>query len=286
MSAIPRHWYGLWVDLRQLRYLVAVADAGSFTAGARRAFVSQPTLSQAIAALEGELGVVLFRRTGRGAVLTAAGSRAVDHARSVLRESEALKDVSRAGGRAKPPLRLGVLPTIPNDLVTSTLAALAGEVAGRTEDAPLSTLHRRLAAGRLDAILTNLAGAPDAVSAELARDTMRLAYRSDLVPPQPVAPEVLHRAPLIVRTHCELLEPASRILDERRIRPVVVCRTDSDARALALVAAGIGACLMPDSFTAPGVTLVEVHTIELVRRLGVQWTDATVHAPRLRELFT
>jgi LysR family hydrogen peroxide-inducible transcriptional activator len=100
------------MDLRQLRYLAAAADAESFTAGARRAFVSQPTFSQAIAALEHELGVALFDRTARGAVPTCAGTRAVELARSVLRNSEALKNVGRAERPAKP-LRLGVLPTVP-----------------------------------------------------------------------------------------------------------------------------------------------------------------------------
>ena len=73
MKSMPCHWYGLSVDVRQLRYLVAVADAGSFTAGAKRAFVSQPTLSQAIAALENELGVVLFHALNQGVVNVVLG---------------------------------------------------------------------------------------------------------------------------------------------------------------------------------------------------------------------
>jgi DNA-binding transcriptional LysR family regulator len=72
------------MDFRQIRYLVAVADAGSFTAGARRAFVTQPTLSAAIAALEKELGSQLFERGARGVTLTAEGQRALAHARQAL----------------------------------------------------------------------------------------------------------------------------------------------------------------------------------------------------------
>ncbi len=52
------------MDLKQIRYLVAVAEAGSFSAAARRAFVTQPTLSAAVAALERELGVRFFERGG------------------------------------------------------------------------------------------------------------------------------------------------------------------------------------------------------------------------------
>src|SRR5258707_1239654 len=57
------------MDFKQIRYFVAIAEAGSFSAGARRAFVTQPTLSAAIAALEAELGFALLERHGsrRGA---------------------------------------------------------------------------------------------------------------------------------------------------------------------------------------------------------------------------
>jgi hypothetical protein len=171
--------------------------------------------------------------------------------------------------------------------VTAALAAHGSGITVRTEDAALADLHRRLTAGRLDAVLTNLTPSATAETshAELARDTMCLAFRSDLAPRSPSPPEVLHRAPLIVRTHCELLQAASRILDDRQVRPVVVSRTGSDTRALDLVAAGAGACLLPDSFTAPGVTLVELATVRLTRRIGLRWTDATRYAQPLRELF-
>jgi DNA-binding transcriptional LysR family regulator len=73
------------MDLKQIRYLVAVADAGSFSAGARRAFVTQPILSAAIAALETELGSKLFERGARGVAPTQEGSRILDRARAILR---------------------------------------------------------------------------------------------------------------------------------------------------------------------------------------------------------
>ena len=66
------------MDLRQAQYVVAVVDEGSFTAAAASIPVSQPALSQAVAALERELGAPLFHRIGRRVVLTPAGEAFVE----------------------------------------------------------------------------------------------------------------------------------------------------------------------------------------------------------------
>jgi DNA-binding transcriptional LysR family regulator len=73
------------VDLRQLGYFLAVVDHGGVTPAADAVRIAQPSLSQAIRSLERELGVVLFRRNGRGLTLTAAGEAFVAPARQVLR---------------------------------------------------------------------------------------------------------------------------------------------------------------------------------------------------------
>ena len=99
--------------LRQMQYLIAVADTGKFGDAARAVNVSQPSLSAQIAEMEASLGVQLIERSRRCAMLTGAGEELVRRARRILREVEDLKAVARFGRRElSGRLRLGVLPTI------------------------------------------------------------------------------------------------------------------------------------------------------------------------------
>ncbi len=72
------------MERRQLEYLVAVVDQGSFTRAAETVFTTQPAFSRAIAKLEAELGVRLFRRTGRSIEVTPAGESLALRAREIL----------------------------------------------------------------------------------------------------------------------------------------------------------------------------------------------------------
>ena len=74
------------MDIRQLKYFLAVADHNGFSRAAQHLMVAQPSLSQAIATFERELGMPLFHRIGRGVVLSEAGAALVGPARVVLRD--------------------------------------------------------------------------------------------------------------------------------------------------------------------------------------------------------
>src|SRR5271170_1203404 len=82
------------MELHQLRYLVAVAETGSFTRASERNHISQPSLSQQILKLERELGHKLFHRLGRRAVPTEAGVALLERARRILKEvDDATRDL-------------------------------------------------------------------------------------------------------------------------------------------------------------------------------------------------
>jgi len=101
------------MDLKQLRFFVAVAEEGSFTAASLRCHIAQPSLSQQILNLESELGEPLFHRRPRGVELTGAGKLIYERAKTVLAESDEIVALFHDreelhSGR----LTLGIIPTI------------------------------------------------------------------------------------------------------------------------------------------------------------------------------
>ena len=112
------------MDLRRLRLFLAVVDHGSMTRAAEAEFVSQPSVSQAVAELETELGTDLFARVGRRVILTAAGEALIVPARQALRDVETGRAaVAAVAGLDSGRLDLAALPT----LAVDPMAPLVGE---------------------------------------------------------------------------------------------------------------------------------------------------------------
>jgi LysR family transcriptional regulator, hydrogen peroxide-inducible genes activator len=101
------------MNLRDLRYLVALADHKHFGRAAEASFVSQPTLSTQLKKFEDELGVPLIERNPRNVFLTDVGQAVVARARVMLREADEIKNIAR---RAKDPesgmVKMGIFPTL------------------------------------------------------------------------------------------------------------------------------------------------------------------------------
>lgn len=101
------------MNIRDLEYLVALAEHRHFRRAADSCHVSQPTLSGQIRKLEDELGVMLLERTSRKVLFTQAGLLLVDQARTVLREVKVLKEMaSQQGETMSGPLHIGLIPTV------------------------------------------------------------------------------------------------------------------------------------------------------------------------------
>ncbi len=118
------------MNLRDLRYLVALADCGHFGRAADACHVSQPTLSVQLKKLEEELGVVLFERTNKSVNLTGLGAQIVDRARRVLAEADGIVDLAkRQAGPLDGPFHLGIIPTLGPYLLPWLIPVLKREYA-------------------------------------------------------------------------------------------------------------------------------------------------------------
>ncbi|TQJ91402.1 LysR family transcriptional regulator [Streptomyces sp. SLBN-31] len=135
------------VELRQLRYFVAVAEELNFGRAAERLLIAGPSLSQQIKALERDLGVRLFDRDRRSVSLTAAGADLLPHTRALLERAD---DLERRAGRlsGSQPVRLGYVNWLPADLASRT--ASVAQVRVDAWVAPSHTQAARVSDGSLD----------------------------------------------------------------------------------------------------------------------------------------
>jgi LysR family transcriptional regulator, hydrogen peroxide-inducible genes activator len=148
------------VNLRDLRYLVAVAEHKHFGRAAQACFVSQPTLSTQLKKLEETLGVTLIERSNRQVMLSPAGEQIVLQAQQVLREVNTLTSMAE---QFRDPLggefRLGVIPTVAPYLLPYILAPvreLFPNLRLQLIEAQTDQITRSLKQGDLDAVLLAL----------------------------------------------------------------------------------------------------------------------------------
>src|SRR6185312_1821161 len=145
------------VELRHLRYFVALADAGTFTHAAEQMFIAQPTLSQQIRRLEEMVGTPLLQRRREGVRLTEAGSVLLEESRAVLsRVDHGVSRTRQAAGLGRPRLRFVVPPGLPEDLAVDVAlrlvaAAKAAGVDVAWIEAPLDEEFSPVLEGRVDA---------------------------------------------------------------------------------------------------------------------------------------
>lgn len=179
------------VDIRRLRYFVAVCDHGGFSRAAVAVGIAQPALTRQMQLLEQELGVALFTRNGRSATPSEAGQKLLGKVRGHLDGLDRVVDRLRHDFAAVPlQLTLGICPTIAPlflDPVREAMKALPGASALEVIEAYSGDLRSLMLAGRLDFALSYATGASDGVSeTPLATEDLVLAARS-LLPGAPTA---------------------------------------------------------------------------------------------------
>ena len=174
-------------DRRQLRYFVAVAEELHFGNAARRLHISQPPLSQQIAALEADLGARLFARTKRKVEITPAGQQFLIDARAILSDMAKAATRARAAAEGKTGLlRIGLNYTAPLNPVLSTIVHRFGRLYHEVQ----LELHENTSAKQLDGLYNRTLDlcfvwptrddfAPEISLRPVTRDLLRLAMNRD-----------------------------------------------------------------------------------------------------------
>ncbi|MFY0691619.1 MAG: LysR family transcriptional regulator [Paracoccaceae bacterium] len=168
--------------LRQLEYLLAVADTGRFGAAAARLNVSQPSLSAQVAETEADLGLRIFNRDRSGARLTPGGTEVVRRAREILRAVEDLRASVTGEGIFDGRLRLGVLPSIGPYLLPNVVRRLhldypSFRLVVREEST--QDLEDGLQKGRFDMIISTPEDHPGTLQIPLFEETFWAAFAKD-----------------------------------------------------------------------------------------------------------
>lgn len=172
------------MNIRDLEYLVALAEHRHFRRAADSCHVSQPTLSGQIRKLEDELGVMLLERTSRKVLFTQAGLLLVDQARTVLREVKVLKEMaSQQGETMSGPLHIGLIPTVGPYLLPHIIPMLHQtfpKLEMYLHEAQTHQLLAQLDSGKLDCVILALVKESEAfIEVPLFDEPMLLAIYED-----------------------------------------------------------------------------------------------------------
>lgn len=257
------------MDLRQLKYFIAVAEERSFSRAALRLHVSQPPLSTQLKALEHELGVRLLDRSNRGVTLTAAGQVFFDEMRAVLARLERGKEMARNAGRGDVgTLTIGFVSIADYGILPPALKefrSLYPAVQVHLHELTTDAQVREIRAARLDlGIGLGPLDAPDLQFEPLTREALVLAgptghrlirdgkavelkalsSESFIIPPRDIAPGLFD----VIIGQCRAAGFAPRITQQARQMQTVI----------SLVACGMGFALVPAS-------------VQNLRRRGVQY---------------
>lgn len=241
------------MELHQLRYLVAIARAGSFSRAAAQCRVAQPSLSQQIQKLEDELGEPLFQRSAKGAVLTAAGEALLGRAERILREvEEASAEARDAGKLLRGRVAVGAIPTIAPYFLPGILAAFSAEYPGvelEIHEDTTAQLLQKIASMEIDLGIASLPleGSELEVRPLFSEELLlALPAQHPLARRRNVRLEDLEaeRFILMKEGHC-LGAQALNVCHQAKLEPNVVLRSAQIETIHALVAAGFGISLIP-----------------------------------------
>lgn len=267
-----------------MRYVLSVAEHQNFSLAAHACHIGQPALSQQISKLEKELGVTLFLRNSRGAVLTEAGEEFVRRAREIIQRTEALKsEMSLYAGLCRGTLNVGVITSlqcIDFGGMLSNLCSTYPEVSVNIQQGGTHILLQQLIDRKLDLAFCNrpVNGMPNGIDfLPLGKDRFHVAVPAD----HPLAKEkkislaqlknerfIFHQAGQVASELC------LNACQKAGFEPNIVCRSSSPTTGLYMVRGGLGVALFPsEEFRGRNLQGVAELVLEedIIKEVGVAW---------------
>lgn len=247
-------------SLRQLQFFVAAAEAGSVSGAARALSISQSSVTEAIRALEDDLGVTLFDRQARGLEITHKGSLFLRHARQILADVSTARMAFRtpdeeAGGR----LALGVTSLVAGYVLSDILSRFRRahpkvDLSVIEDDG--GYLQHLLIGGELDVAVLLTSSIRDRMALQV--ETLVVSpYRlwlplgHPLAEAEAIALDQLAGEPLIQLMVDEIEESTRRLMAQLSVRPQIAFRTRSVEAVRSLVATGAGVAILPSLVYRP-----------------------------------
>ncbi|MEQ3553660.1 LysR family transcriptional regulator [Pseudonocardia nematodicida] len=289
------------MELRHLRYLVAVVDEGTVTAAAEKLHVAQPGVSAQLRQLERELGETLLTRGPRAVVPTEAGRAVLPHARAALAAVEGARDaVASLRGLVRGRVAVGMASSLPDTVLADPVGAFAAAHPGvqmTLREGTADELLSGLRAGALDVAVLGLpAGPPDGIESRVLTEAPLVAAVSaddPLATRDSVGPADLASRPLICLPRGHGLRAAlDTALAAHGITARVAFEAGSTTLLLRLAARGAGVAVVPaPAPTAPAVLALDHPPVtvpiapEIRTRLHVAWRAGGPDGPAGRALL-
>lgn len=270
------------MDIRTLRYFVAVHEEESVSGAAKRCFVAQPSISTAIAQLEDRLGVSLFLRHHKGVTPTPEGRKFYQAATRLLGEFDALGGLFQTE-EAWRPLDIAIMPTIDAKRLRGFLKRI---VADEHRIALRIVEERQQADAR---IISDRLRSKGEEFVHIWDEEYVLAlpqnHRLSLQPK--VTLNDLQGLRFIERCLCEVHDEVSGFLARNKVKTQAVAQAHNEEWAVALVAAGVGSALVPEGSVTDddAVAIRRIDELQLVRRVGVAFDPTDTPSAGLQALL-
>jgi LysR family hydrogen peroxide-inducible transcriptional activator len=288
------------MNLRDLRYLVALADERHFGKAAERCFVSQPTLSAQVRKLEEYLGVPLVERQPKRVALTPTGEKVVQRARTLLQEADAIVELAKSDrDPLAGPLKLALIPTVGPYLLPHVASRLRKDLPRlklMLYEYQTGQLLEKLRAGEIDMGILALPVDLDGIEAtELYDEPFTLAVPSThpLADQERIKVEDLRGETLLLLEdgHC-LRDQALEVCSRVRVNEAQDYRATSLETLRQMVAAGHGITLLPELAaetpvgTARGLRVKPFARPAPARTIGAVWRRSTTRGVAIAAIAT